>query len=178
MLAMRKLARLFRYDWPMHFVLLATNWLPDNVAFLRFRGWLASHFLGSCGKDLRLGRNVTFYNPVAIDFGNHIYVALGCWFMAGGEIRVEDEVLFGPYCVVVSSAHAREGGSFRYGPPRQDPIWVGRGCWLAAHVVVSGGASIGEGCLVAAQSVVTGPTPPNAMVVGQPAKPVKEMGWD
>ncbi|MCO5259133.1 MAG: hypothetical protein M9916_03230 [Crocinitomicaceae bacterium] len=57
---MTNLIRLLRYDWPLHFVLLLTNWLPDNVVFLRLRGYLAHFFFLSCGKNLRLGRNLTF----------------------------------------------------------------------------------------------------------------------
>ena len=50
----------------LHFVLLFTNWLPDNVIFLRFRGFLANFFLMGTCKNLRIGRNVTFYNPSKI----------------------------------------------------------------------------------------------------------------
>lgn len=114
---MNKLQRLIRHDWPVHFFLLLTNWLPDNTVFLRLRGLLISPFLGACGRNLRLGRNVTLYNPSRIYFGNDVYAAFGCWFMAGGNIRVEDEVLLGPYCVIASSTHSRASGSFRFAPP-------------------------------------------------------------
>jgi len=170
---MKKLLRLVRYDWPVHFILLFTNWLPDNTVFLRLRGLLVSPFLGTCGRNLRLGRNITFYNPSRIHFGNDVYVAFGCWFMAGDDIRVEDEVLFGPYCVVVSSSHSRVNGSFRFGSPVQAPIHIGKGSWLASHVVVGGGSRIGSGTLVGAGAVVTGDLEDNVMAVGLPARAVR-----
>jgi hypothetical protein len=59
----------------LHFVLLVTNWLPDNVVFLRFRGFLAGFFLNGSCKNLRLGRNVTFYNPSKIFISDNVYIA-------------------------------------------------------------------------------------------------------
>lgn len=165
--------RCFRHDWPLHFVLLLTNWLPDNTVFLRIRGALARHFLGSCGPNLRLGRNITFYNPSKIHLGRDVYIAIGTWFMAGGEITVGDEVLFGPYCVLVSSSHQRKGRSFRFGAPERLPIQIASGSWLAAHVTVTGGTSIGEGSLVAANSVVTKDVPPDRVVAGLPARELR-----
>ena len=102
---MIKAYRLIRYDLPLHFVLVLTNWLPDNVPFMRFRGWLASFFLAECGKNLTLGRNITLYNPSKIAIGSNVYIAYGCWLSATEKIVIEDEVLFGPYCVLTAGDH-------------------------------------------------------------------------
>jgi maltose O-acetyltransferase len=169
----KKLHRLLRYDWPAHFVLLLTNWLPDNVPFLALRGALLRPFLGSCGKNLRLGRNVTFYNPSAVRLGRDVYVAYGTWFMAGAVMEVGNEVLFGPYCVIVSSEHGQDGCSFRLGKSRAAPISIGDGCWLAAHVTVTAGVSIGAGSVAAAGAVVTENVPGGTVVGGVPARVLK-----
>ena len=167
--------RILRHDWPLHFVLLLTNWLPDNVVFLRFRGWLASFFLGQCGKDLRLGRDITFYNPSQIMIGDHVYIAKGCWFSAGYQIEIQDEVLFGPYVVVASSNHTKRDGSFRYGKPVGNKISIGKGAWIAAHCTITAGVSIGEGCLVGANSILTQSVPDHNMVAGNPSKIIKSI---
>ena len=172
-IAVKKLWRLLRYDWPSHLLLLLTNWLPDNVIFLRLRGALARPFLGSCGPNLRIGRNITFYNPSSIHLGRDVYIAYGCWFMAGEPIKVCDEVIFGPYCVVVSSTHTRHGDSFRHGNPKRAPITIGKGSWLAARVTVTAGSSVGNGSLVAAGSVVAGEVPSDMVVGGVPARVLK-----
>lgn len=162
--------RLLRHDLPLHFVLLLTNWLPDNTVFLGLRGALAAPWFGACGKNLRLGRNLTFYNPSQMRFGDDVYVAQGCWFMAAAEIAVDSQVLFGPYCVVVTSNHSRLNGSFRFGEPTNEPVRIAKGSWLAAHVTVTGGSTIGAGALVAANSVVAGRVPADALAAGAPAK--------
>jgi maltose O-acetyltransferase len=168
---MRKLIHWLRYAWPLHCVLWLTNWLPDNVIFLRLRGVLARPFLGSCGKDLRLGRNVTFYNPSKIKIGSHVYIACGCWFMAGDVIVVEDQVIFGPYALVVSSDHTFQNGSFRYGAPKMHPIRIGFGSWIGGHVTITAGTNIGAGCLVASNAVVVKATvAPRSFLAGVPAQ--------
>jgi acetyltransferase-like isoleucine patch superfamily enzyme len=173
-----KLYRLLRYDWPVHFILLLTNWLPDNTVFLRLRGKLVKSFLGSCGSNLRLGRNITFYNPALIHIGCNVYIAYGCWFMGGAQITIGDGVLFGPYCIVVSSNHTRLNGSFRYGPPYKSPIVVGNGSWLAGHVTLTAGSQLGNGVLVAAGAVVKDHFPSHIMIGGVPARVIKEYNDD
>jgi acetyltransferase-like isoleucine patch superfamily enzyme len=171
-----KLIRLLRRDWPLHFVLLFTNWLPDNVVFLRLRGALAARCLGSCGGNLRVGRNVTFYNPARMHFGRDVYIAQGCWFMAGAQdIVVEDEVMFGPYCVIVTANHTRSNRSFRFAPVTAAPVRIGAGSWLAAHVTVTPTSVVGAGSLIAANSVVVGTLPADALAAGIPAKVLKEL---
>jgi len=171
---MNKVSRLIRHDWPAHFVCVFTNWLPDNVPFLRLRGAGLRPFLGSCGKNLRVGRNVTFYNPSQIFLGNDVFVAYGCWFMAGEKIRIGDEVMIGPYCVVSSSEHTRQGRSFRYGVQKSAPIVIGDGSWLAAHITVTAGVTIGSGALVAAGAVVSCDVPDNVMAGGVPARVIRQ----
>jgi len=121
---MNKLYRLLRYDWPLHFVLLFTNWLPDNVFFIRMRGWLASAFFKNAGRNIEIGRNVTFYNPSKITIGNNVYFAQGCWFSANQEISIRDNILFGPYVVLVNSNHSLKNGAYFFGKPSEKKTFV------------------------------------------------------
>lgn len=166
----KNLLRNIRYDWPLHFIVLFTNWLPDNVPFLRLRGTLARPFFGSCGANLRMGRNVSFYNPSCIHIGRDTYIAYGCWFVAGGTIRIGNEVMLGPYVVVSGGNHGRRNGSFRYGPIEYLPVSIDDGTWIGSHVTILGGASLGKGCLVGSNACVTrGNIPDNSFVAGVPA---------
>jgi acetyltransferase-like isoleucine patch superfamily enzyme len=170
---MQKIYRRLRYSWPLHFILLFTNWLPDESFCLRLRGALARPFIGRCGRDLRLGRNVTLYEAESIELGDHVYLAYGCVLMANSPIVIEDEVMIGPYSVVSAGNHTRIGTSFRYGPPQLAPIRIGRGSWLATHVVITAGTTIEEGCLIAGGSVVRGHVSANTAAGGVPAKTLK-----
>lgn len=167
---MNNIWRLIRYDWPLHFVLLLTNWLPDNVIFLRLRGLLAGLFIGSCGKDLRLGRNITIYNSSFIHVGNNVYFAYGCWILAGGEVYIGDQVMFGPYVVLSAGNHTRLNSSFRYGEQEKLSVSIGCGSWVGAHTTILGGVSIGNGSLVASgATVIRGEYPNDSFLAGVPA---------
>ena len=151
---LHSLFRWLRYDWPLYFVLLLSNWLPDNIVFLRLRGWLAHFFLGSCGENFRLGRNVSIYNPSKVYLGSDVYFAYGSWIAAGEKILIDDQVMLGPYSVIVSDNHTKENQSYRFSPSKKLPIHVGSGSWMAAHSVLTAGVDLGKGCLIAANSVV------------------------
>lgn len=174
-MSLQHLGKYLRYDWPCHFVLLLTNWLPDNVIFLKIRGWLVRPFLGKCGIDLEVGRNVTFYNSKNIQIGNHVYLAYGCHLMAIDTISINDDVLFGPYCVISSGNHRYQNGSFRFTEPESRPICIDSGCWIGAQAVITAGCSLGKGCLIGAGAVVTGDLPEGVLAGGIPARVIRNL---
>lgn len=151
---------LLRYDWPLHFALLFTNWLPDNVIFLKLRGFLCRPFFKSCGSNLRLGRNISFYNPSNITIGNDVYIAYNNWLSAGVSITIGNKVNIGPGCVIASGSHAFKNGNFNEESNFQnEEITIGSGSWVAGNVNISGGTSIGESTLIASGCSVKGSYP-------------------
>jgi len=167
---MKRLFYYLRYDWPLHLIMLSTGWLPDNVIFFRFRGMLARPFFGSCGVDLRLGRNITFHSASSVHIGSHVYIALGCHFIGVGEIRIGNEAIFGPYTVVSAANHTKFQGSYRYGPITNSAITIGSGTWVGAHTTVLAGAIIGKGCIIGSNAAVTkGIIPDDSFAAGVPA---------
>lgn len=173
-----RLYHYLRYDWPLHFILLFVNWLPDNVFCLRLRGMLVRPFLGYCGSNVNIGRNVTFHNPALIHIGSYVHISYGCMLMATDHIWIEDQVLFGPYCILISGNHTRQDGSFRFGAADLKPITIGYGSWLGAHVVVTAGVTVGRGSLLAANAVITHDIAPNTMSGGVPARALKTFAND
>ena len=167
---MNKFVRLFRYDLPLHFVLQLTNWLPDNVVFIRLRGRLARPFFKKCGNRLGIGRNVTFYNPSKIEIGSDVYIAYGCWFSSGLGIIIEDEVLFGPYNVIATSNHTRLNGSFRFGKAVGKQIRFKKGSWIGANCTILAGTILGNGSVIAANSLAKGDIPDNCVFAGNPGE--------
>jgi len=91
--------------------------------------------------------------------------------LAVGPIRIGDEVMLGPYVVVAAGNHTRVRGSYRFAESTHEPIYVGRGTWIAAHATVLAGAVIGESCLVAANGAVPrGKYPDHVVLAGLPAR--------
>lgn len=172
---MNKIFRLARYDLPLHFILVLTNWLPDNVIFIRLRGFLSRPFFKHAGRRLGIGRYVTFYNPSQIEIGDDVYFAMGCWISGSYGIKIESEVLFGPYVIIAPSNHTLFHGSYRFGAPDGSAVIIGKGSWLGAHVTILKGVIIGEGVLVAANSVVNNKIESFSIVGGVPAKDLKKL---
>jgi len=162
-----------RYIWPLHFILLLTNWLPDNVFFMRLRGKLVRPFLKKCGKRIGLGRNITLNESWRMEFGNDVYIALGCWL--NGEIVIEDEVMLGPYCILSPTDHTRENGSFRFGSPTEGRICLRKGSWVGTHSTIVSGGILGQGSVLGANSVLNFETDDHSLYAGTPARILKRL---
>lgn len=175
----RKIKIYFRYDWPLHAVMLLCSWFPDNVVFLKFRGWLARPFFLECGPRLLLGRNLYFYQPSRIRIGKNVYLAYGTVIIANHDIWIGDDVLVAPYCVISNGRHTRINGSYRFGAASAEAIKIGSGTWIGSHCSIVDGAAIGSGCLIAANACVTkGEIPDHSMAGGVPARVLKALAGD
>ena len=163
-----------RYDWPVQFVLFITNWLPDNVIFLRFRGRLISPFLGACKGKLKIARNVLVQNPQKIFFSENVYVGYGACLLATDDIMIGNNVQIAPYCVIVSADHLRIDNSFTNDHMKPSPIVISDDCWLGSHVVVTAGSFLPKGSCVGAGAVFKGKHEESGLFVGVPAKQVKK----
>lgn len=158
-----------RFALPLWFGQLLTNWLPENRITIRIRGALVRPFLGKCGKNLQLARHVTFLNSSGIKVGDNVYIATGCWIDGMGGLEIQDQVKISPFVVITTTSHCFKDNSVRFGGSRRRPVKIGKGTWVAAHVVITG-ATIGSGVIVGANSVVTKDLPDNVFAAGMPAK--------
>lgn len=156
----------------LHVFFLLTNWLPDNIRFIRLRGYLFGLCMKKSGKRLGIGRNVYIYNCKHLEVGDDVYIAYGTWINATGEINIQDQVLIGPYCVLASSNHTYVAvqDSYRFGPSAAKKIVIERGSWLGAHITVTAGVTIAKASVIAANSSVVKNTEPNSINGGVPSK--------
>jgi acetyltransferase-like isoleucine patch superfamily enzyme len=94
-----------------------------------------------------------------------------------GEITMEDDVLTAAQVFIGDTYHG-------YADPTQpvirqpmadpSPVHIGRGSFLGLGCVVLQGVTIGEQGYVAAGAVVTRDVPARTLVVGNPARPVRQ----
>ena len=161
--------RLLKYFW-FHLVTVATSWLPDLRPLTRARGFLLRPCFKSCGANLQVARRVTINFSSRMEIGRDVCIATGAWIHAWGGVVIENEVLLGPYSVVVSGDHTLKGGSYRRGSSSLAPIRLCHGSWIAAHAVVTKGVTLGRGALLAANSVATRNIPDFVIAAGVPAR--------
>lgn len=95
-----------------------------------------------------------------------------------GHVTIEAECFFGHRCMLLTGTHdyTKTGRDRLMAVPDAGrDIHVKQGVWLGSDVTVLGPAMIGENAVVAAGSLVTGDVPPDTIVAGRPAKPVKKI---
>lgn len=111
-----------------------------------------------------------------VHFGDGVYANFGLTLVDDTHIYVGDKTMFAPNVTVATAAHPilpelREK-AFQYNLP----VRIGRNCWIGAGAVILPGVSIGDGSVIGAGSVVTKDIPPNCVAVGNPCKPIREIG--
>ena len=174
----RKILSYLGRDISLWLIGLVTGWLPDNLLTCKLRGALARPFFRQCGRNFQFGLRVRFLKPGRIRIGRDVYIAEGCWISGSADLTIDDEVMFGPYAMVVTANHSMKDGSVRFGAPVGAPVVIGRGSWIGAHVVILPGVTIGRGCIVASNAVVTRDVPDHTIVGGVPAKIIKTLDPD
>jgi len=116
------------------------------------------------GKDCRIACFVEIQRGVSI--GDRSKVEAFAFIPSG--VTIEDEVFIGPHAVFTNDLHPRAVGDWKI-----VPTLVKEGASVGAGAVIVCGTTIGERAMVGAGAVVTEDVPPDALVVGNPAKVVK-----
>lgn len=160
---------------PIHLIMLLTSLLPNSSIANRIRGLLLRPFFKRCGKGVQIASGVLINNINKVSLGNNVYIAHNVWINGAGGLEINDNSIVGPYSVLATTQHVFINGCVSNKESNIEPIIIGKGTWLASHVVVTQGVTIGDGVLVAAGATVTRDIISHSMVGGVPAKLIKEM---
>lgn len=149
--------------------------LPNSYKGNLTRGRIYSSLFKKCGYRLQIASNFIFFSPETVSIGNDVFIGHNC-YLGAGEIRIEDNVMIGPFASIMAGNHLFENGivlptgnKYQYGH-----VVIGKGSWIGAHVCVTANVIVGQGCLVSAGAVVTKNIPDFCMVAGVPAKFIRE----
>ena len=107
--------------------------------------------------------------------GNDSSLGDNCFVGATGGVFIGNDVIGGQNIRFHSSNHNFDNPHelIRKQGVNAKGIRVGNNCWIGAGVVFCDGVSIGNGCVIGANSVVTKSFPDNSVIVGNPAKRIK-----
>lgn len=148
--------------------------LPRGKLWLLLRRWTAKPILRHCGKEVHINRGVHFGNGSTFSLGDHGGL--------GFNTRIIGDVTMGNY---VGTAHnvmiTASNRNFMdldqplmfQGKRPDAPVVIDDDVLIFANAIVLPGVHIHSGCVIGAGAVVSRDVPPNAIVVGNPARIVK-----
>lgn len=128
------------------------------------RIWAFVHVLpgAQVGADCNLCDHVFIENDVVV--GNRVTIKSGVQLWDG--VRIEDDVFIGPNATFTNDHFPR---SKQY-PEKYAVTVIQKGASIGANATILPGVTVGRNAMVGAGSVVTKDIPPNAIVVGNPAR--------
>ncbi|OAQ55894.1 O-acetyltransferase [Enterococcus thailandicus] len=131
---------------------------------------ILSDLLGSVGESafFELGFRCEFGKHIHI--GERFYSNFDCILLDGAEIRIGDDVLFGPRVGIFTTNHAIDPEERAAGACYAKPVSIGNKVWLGANVTVNQGVTIGENTIIGSGSVVTKDILANVIAVGNPCR--------
>ncbi|WP_051197534.1 DapH/DapD/GlmU-related protein [Flavobacterium soli] len=123
--------------------------------------------------------NLSIFTPLYINYGKHInigknvFINFDCTFLALGGITIGDDVLIGPKVSLITENHPLNP-KHRKGIISKS-IHIKKNAWIGANATILPGVTVGENAVVAAGAVVSKDVPDNTIVVGIPARVIKEI---
>src|SRR4051794_11846961 len=123
------------------------------------------------GAVVGAGSTVGSYVSVApgVAIGERVSIQTRCYITGG--TRIEDDVFVGPGVTLTNdNTMNRHGDEFEF----EGPV-LRRACRIGGGATICPGIEIGEEAFVAAGAVVIADVPPRTVVMGVPARPVREV---
>jgi acetyltransferase-like isoleucine patch superfamily enzyme len=135
----------------------------------RTRIWHFSHVLPRAviGADCNICENVFIENDVVI--GDRVTIKNGVQIWDG--ITIEDDVFVGPNVTFTNDRFPRSGNK----DFKLERTYVSRGVSIGANSTILPGITIGEGAIIGAGSVVTKDVEENCVVIGNPARKIRNV---
>lgn len=110
--------------------------------------------------------------PVTI--GHDVRVGIGSVVI--GPVQIGNQVIIAQHVVMSGLNHSYESIDLPISlqPVSTRPIVIEDECWIGANVVITAGVRIGKHSVVGGGSVVTKDVPPYSVVVGNPARIIRQ----
>ena len=111
-----------------------------------------------------------------VRLGNYVYANFNLTLVDDGYIDIGDNVMFAPNVTVITATHPVLPALREKGLQFNVDVKICNNVWIGAGVIIMPGITVGENSVVGAGSVVTKDVPPNTVVVGNPARVLREIG--
>lgn len=128
------------------------------------------------GKNVFIGRSVSFGGLYNTEVGNRVAINQGCNLYGDFGISIGDDTKLSPYVQLYSAKYVHRQGSIigSLGVTGKR-VNIGKNVWIGAGSVILSGVTIGDNSIVGALSLVNKNIPKNEIWVGNPARFVKRI---
>ena len=110
-----------------------------------------------------------------VSIGDFVGLGDGFYLGAFGGIEIETETIVGERLTVHSDNHDfdDETKAIRSQATTGLPVKIGARCWIGSNVTILGGVEIGDDSVIGAGCVVTRSFPKGSVIVGNPARMIR-----
>jgi maltose O-acetyltransferase len=128
------------------------------------------------------GDGVGIEPPFFCDYGTHItlgrkvFFNFDCVVLDCAAVSVGDFTLFGPGVHIYTATHPLDADVRRSGLESAKPVTVGADVWVGGGSILLPGVTVGDRAVIGAGSVLTKDVPADAVVGGNPARPLQRGG--
>jgi acetyltransferase-like isoleucine patch superfamily enzyme len=99
-------------------------------------------------------------------------VSGGCYIQGSNGIEIGDNTIFAPGVKIISGNH---DSSNLKNWLVEEPVRIGKNCWLGANSVILPGVQLGDNVIVGAGSIVTKNFDSNCVIAGNPARLIRKL---
>jgi acetyltransferase-like isoleucine patch superfamily enzyme len=161
----------------LHFLWDAFDKLPvclfSSFGIL-FRRLVAGQLFRRCGNGFIAEENCTFNFGQNIEVGDFVFFNRGVYIDSKGGVTIGNQVCLTENVKIFTHSHSEASHITR----EYHPVVIGDYAKIYTGATILPGVTIGEQAIVASQSLVNQDVPPNTVVAGMPAKPVRERKTD
>jgi maltose O-acetyltransferase len=129
----------------------------------------------------RVGQNSIVEPPFYCTYGENLHIGDGvyinilCTILDCNEVHIGDHVMIGPNVQMYTAAHLLQAEARIQGWEVAKPIVIEDNVWLGGGAILLPGVTIGRNAVVGAGAVVSRSVPANMVVVGNPARVIREI---
>jgi maltose O-acetyltransferase len=110
-----------------------------------------------------------------IHLGDRVYLNVLCTILDCNEVRIGNHVMVGPAVQIYTAAHMLQAEPRNQGWEVAKSIVIEDNVWLGGGAILLPGVRVGRNAVVGAGAVVTRNVPANTVVVGNPARVIREI---
>lgn len=125
-----------------------------------------------------VGIRVSMFRLIGLEIGEDVYIAEGLTIAEDlhhpEKIVIRNRASIAPSVILITSSHPNESALRETYGEKKGGILIEESAWIGAGAIIMPGVSIGRKAVVGAGAVVTKDVPEGGVVVGVPARVVKD----